>query len=88
MTPEERKQLMTDIVNAVVEAQEASHEKHREYYVDREDHYKHHQFIDSWIDFMTVGKRAALRTFVAFMLMTILGLLVFGFWEKIRHIGG
>lgn len=85
MTPEERTQLVGDITGAIVEAQKKSHEEHREYWIDREEHYKHHDFINAWIEFMNTGKKAALRTFTAFMVMTILGLLVFGFWEKISH---
>jgi hypothetical protein len=88
MKPEEKRELTDAVVAAVLTAQKQSHEEHREYFVDREEHYQHHQFINSWIKFMDVGRKTALRTFIAFMVMTILGLLVFGFWEKIAHVVG
>lgn len=80
--------LKKSIVSAIVEAENIKEERNKEWWIDREKHYKHHDFMDAFIKFMDEGKSAVLRTFLYFVIAAILGLLTVGIWAKIKDVVG
>lgn len=77
------------ITKAVVEAID---QKTKEFYVDREKHWKHHEFLDNLIDFFDKTKTTTWRAMLTFAVIGILGLLVMGImfavWTKFKTING
>lgn len=48
------------------------------FYVERERHWKHHEFVDEVIDFMSTVKKTTARTVIAIIIIGTVGLLVTG----------
>jgi hypothetical protein len=68
---------------AIKEAvREALGEELRSFYVDREVHYLHHEFLKSWIDWTKQCKSVVLKTLVTLFIGGIFGLMALGFWIK------
>ena len=65
-------------------ADAAEVEKKKEFFVPREEHYKHHEFLTGLIDLMNDGKKTVFRAFLRVATLGILGLIVLGFiaWYK------
>ncbi len=55
-----------------------------DFYVDRETHYQHHQFMGSFIAWVNKTRNTAWKSFVSVVVFAVLTLLVFGFifWGK------
>jgi ABC-type sugar transport system substrate-binding protein len=60
--------------------------KRKAFYIEPENHYKHHEFIDSMIDFMKDGKKTIFRTAVRLIVVGFFVLLIGGLvaWWKIK----
>lgn len=70
--------------NAIKEAvKEALKEELNAFYVDRELHYQHHEFIREWIVWSQQCKSVILKTVIGGMVAALLGLIVVGFIFKI-----
>lgn len=72
MTEEE----ITDLKTLV---KEAINEEVHEFWVERETHYKHHEFIESWIKWTDRVSNAAVQTLIKSVIIFFLGLLAIGF---------
>lgn len=65
---------------AIKEAvKEALNEKLGEFYVDRETHYKHHEFIDGLLKWTNSAKSEICKTLARGVVIVIFFLLVLGF---------
>ena len=70
---------------AIKEAvKEALGEELKSFYVDRETHYKHHEFIEEWIGWTKQCKSVVLKTLMSGFLMALLGLIALGFIFKVK----
>ena len=68
---------------AIKEAvKEALSEELKSFYVDREIHYKHHEFLTDWIEWTAQCKSVALKTVVTLVIGTMFGLMAIGFWIR------
>lgn len=58
--------------------------KTRSFYVDREKHWKHHEFLDKLIGFFDKASDTALKTIVRMVVVALIGifLLGIGMWIK------
>lgn len=56
----------------------------KEFYVDRETHYKHHEFVGGLIEALNNIKNSATRTITTVIVLGLLGLIALGFWMKTR----
>ncbi len=63
---------------------EAFKEELKQFYVDRETHYQHHQFITEWINWTQQCKSIALKTILTFFMAAALGLMTLGFYFKYK----
>ena len=72
MTPEERVEMKSLIKEAMTE------EVH-EFFIERETHYRHHEFIESWIKWTDRVSNVAVSTIIKSMVLFVLGLLALGF---------
>jgi len=65
---------------AIKEAvREALGEELNAFYVDREIHYQHHEFLQSWITWSQQCKSVIMKTVMSGLVMTLLGLIALGF---------
>jgi hypothetical protein len=72
-----------DIENAIASGvNKAIDTKTKDFYVERETHWKHHEALGEFIDFFVLAKKTAWRTFVGFIVLTILSLIGLGMWGK------
>ncbi len=68
---------------AIKEAvKEALGEELKSFYVDRETHYNHHEFLKGWIEWTQQCKSVAVRTLVTLFIGSAFGLMALGFWMK------
>jgi len=68
---------------AIKEAvKEALGEELKAFYVDREIHYQHHEFLKSWVEWTAQCKSVALKTIVTLFIGGIFGLMALGFYIK------
>jgi hypothetical protein len=58
---------------------EAIQEQMRDFYVDREKHYQHHEFLESLIRWRDSCKSTCMKAVANMLIASILGLLVLGF---------
>lgn len=72
MTPEEKEELKFIV-------KEAADEKIREFWIDRETHFRHHEFIDSWMRWSDRVSSVAVQTVVGSVIVFMIGLLALGF---------
>jgi hypothetical protein len=68
--------LLKKITNAVSEAVRG---EMKDFYVDREKHYQHHEFIDSLMEWRKNCKKTAWNTFIGAIATAIFILLLYGF---------
>jgi len=61
---------------------EAFKEELQQFYIDRETHYQHHQFLAEWIDWTKQCKSILLKTVLTFFAAAALGLMALGFYFK------
>lgn len=66
-----------EVIKEAVKA--AMDEKMAEYWVDREKHYQHHEFIDSLIKWADRVSDTTVKAVITAIVMGILALLVLGF---------
>lgn len=62
--------------------------KFGEFYVERERHWEHHEFINGFIKFIDTIKNTALKTFVRTVVYGLLFLLLCGFLLYVYTRGG
>lgn len=68
---------------AIKEAvREALGEELAAFYIDRETHYQHHEFIKSWITWTQQCKSVVLKTVVGGIVAALLALMAFAFAFK------
>ena len=65
----------SEIKEAVAEAID---EKLSQFWVDRELHFEHHQFIDRWIKWSDEASKTVWRTIIKAVIITVLGLIALG----------
>ena len=70
------KEMIKAAVREVIE------EKKSEFFIDREAHYEHHQFIAGWMEWSDKIKSTTIKTIVHATVYSILALLVLGFCYK------
>lgn len=80
LSAEEIRQAITTGISEAIDT------KTKEFYVNREQHYKHHQFIEEFIELMKTSRRTATRVVIVAMVSGVLGLIVMGFWHKIQEL--
>lgn len=75
-----------DQIKAAVK--EVMDERMKEFYIEREKHYQHHQFLEGFIAWTSSIKSTVLKTIVGLVVTALIGLVVLGFavWGK-RNIG-
>ena len=54
----------------------------KEFWVDRELHYKHHEFIDKWMKWSDDVSKTVWRSVVRYIVIFIMGLIALGFFWK------
>jgi len=86
MAPEDRQELKQAIKEGI---REALKQEVAQFYVERETHFKHHQFIESFIKWTDTVKSNLCRTIIWVGTTGVLSLLAWGFvsWIK-KHTGG
>lgn len=70
------------VVHAGVSDDEA---KRKAFYVPPEQHYKHHQFIDSFVQFVDEGRTTVFRTVVRAMVGMFIFAMVVGFLVIVKY---
>lgn len=75
---------MTDKEIIKQAVKEAFKEEMKQFYVDREIHYQHHQFIADWIEWTKQCKSTVLKTALTVFMAAALGLMALGFYIKSR----
>lgn len=77
---------MTDqeITKVAEKVRDAISAEIKPFYIDRETHYQHHQFIKSFMGWMGKTQGIVLKTVVTVFVLGIIGLVVLGFifWGK------
>lgn len=63
-------------------------EKMRDFYIERETHYLHHQFIERIIKMFDTAEKTAWRVTISFIVIAVLTLIVAGFWDRIKSMFG
>ena len=66
---------------------EAIDEKVKDFYIDREKHWRHHEALEEFIDFWKITKKTAWRTFIVTSVSGIIGVFWFGYkilqwWQR------
>ena len=72
---------MTELEKIKVAVSEVIDAKVKDFYVDREIHWAHHQALGEFIDFMKTAKKTAWRTLIASLVVGALSIFVAG-WFK------
>ncbi len=67
---------------------EAIENKVKDFYINREEHYQHHQFVKSFIELMQTSRKTAMRVIIGSATVAVIGLVVAGFWGRIRAFMG
>jgi len=83
LTSDELKEAIQAGVEAGIREQEQA-----AFWIYREKHHKHHEFIDSVISFLDSTRDTAWKTFVRISIVGILGIFVLGFIAWIKFKGG
>ncbi len=58
---------------------EAMNEQMKDFYIDREKHYQHHEFISGMIEWSQSWKSTCLRAMANAIVLGIIGLLIYGY---------
>jgi len=67
---------------------EAMQENMKNFYIDRELHYKHHEYLEDWIDWTKDWKSCCRKAFAGMLVVGVITCLVIGFVVKIGgHVG-
>ncbi len=69
-----------DDIKAAVK--EAFQEELRAFYIDRETHYKQHEFLGNMMDYAETCKNTALKIVITALVSGLLGLMYLGFCLK------
>lgn len=58
----------------------------QEFYIDREEHYKHHEFIDAFISLVEDGKQTIFKTLLRTITLGVISLIGLGvlYWYHIK----
>ncbi|OGH08058.1 MAG: hypothetical protein A2W22_06305 [Candidatus Levybacteria bacterium RBG_16_35_11] len=74
LTREDIKEIMEQVIDA----------KTKDFWIEREIHYKHHQFIGDLMDWSKNIKNTTLKAIITIVVSSIIGLIVLGFvfWNK------
>ena len=72
--------MTKDEIRDVIE--NALESKMKEFWVDRELHYKHHEFIDKWMQWADDTSKTVRHTVITFIILGLLGLLALGFFIR------
>ena len=75
MTKEELKSTMEEVLDSRL----------KEFWVDRELHYKHHEFIDRWMKWSDDVNKTIWRSIIKYVVIFIMGLIALGFFWKHRQ---
>ena len=78
---------MANIEEIKTAVSEAIDEKVKDFYIDREKHWRHHEALEEFIDFWKTTKKTAWRTFIVTAVSGVVGLLWIAFkfsqwWQK------
>lgn len=74
MTEEELKNIIDESLD----------NKFKQYWVDRELHYKHHEFIDKWMKWTDDATKTIWNSILKAVILGILALIALGFFVKFR----
>lgn len=80
MDPEEVNKAIATGVAAGVKA--ALEDKLKPFYIDRETHYKQHEFIGSMMEYTKTCKSVILKTLITLIIGGLIGLMWLGFTMK------
>lgn len=69
-----------DLKKITAAVSKAIDEKTSSFYVDREKHWKHHEFLDKLIDFFDTAQRFTWRTLFILFIFGVIGVIALGFW--------
>ena len=64
--------------------EEAIDEKLSQFWVDRELHYKHHEFIDKWMKWADDASKTVWHSIIKAIVLFVLGLIALGFFISYR----
>ena len=64
--------------------EEAIDEKLSQFWVDRELHYKHHEFIDKWMKWADDASKTIWHSIIKAIVLFVLGLIALGFFISYR----
>ena len=78
LTKKEMKEIISEVMD----------EKTKAFYIDREKHWKHHDFLDKTIAFLDKTEGIVWRTIIIAFIMGALGIFILGiiFWGKTNFI--
>lgn len=60
----------------------------RAFFIDREKHYKHHEFVDSVIKFSEFASKTAWRTVIGGAVLFVMGIMGLGLFAYFKLKGG
>lgn len=73
---------INELVKGLVKANK---ESLKEFYVDREVHYQHHEFLGRLIKSLDAASSLIGRTVLVAFIIGVMGLIALGFWTKIGN---
>lgn len=81
MTDQEITKVAEKVKNAIGSEM---HKMIEPFYIDRETHYQHHQFMKSFMGWMDKTQSIVLKTVVTVFVLGVIGLVILGFifWGK------
>jgi hypothetical protein len=84
----DKEELKAIVADAVVAAQDQAHESHREFFIDRKEHYEHHGFIGGIITLTGLVRKTMIVGFVGMFVTGLMALVALGLSERLRQIVG
>ncbi len=72
----------TKLIKSTIE--NALDNKLKEFWVDRELHYRHHEFIDKWMKWSEDMSQTMWRSIIKWIILGILGLIALGFFMRVK----
>lgn len=70
-----------DLIRRAVE--DAMKEQMKNFYIEREKHYKHHEFIDEWMEWTKETKSTCIKALMTIVIGGLVALLAVGFAVKV-----
>lgn len=70
----------TDAIKSAV--REALRDELQAFYIDREKHYRHHDFVEAWMLWTQTCKSTLLKTIIGALAIGALGMMMLGFIFK------